>query len=801
MGPLLVSLLLPHFKICLIMGCSCGTLKAESPIPKADPLPRLLQSRIADFPKASKVPCFVEATSAKQWDGHWTIKWEDGRTKGVEVVNGAFEIFGTRYALELDESSDQGAWMFKWTDGTIQTVSDFSPPNVTWTTTTGATIVWTRAGRPCPNGHDLKPYVNPKPGLANNCNAGCGRTGIQAPEQIYRCELCDFDVCQACYKASCSVMHSLEETISAVERSPQPTEPRKQLALQNLAVLAKSISKLEKLQHEGDWGIQDVLFAVDPVYHHFYGVINAGITCPFMSAEEVVEYFKLAEALFPRWNKDIFETVGGSSQIHALCEIFEFLDESTVPIDASEIVHKGHTVRELVNAFREITFPCWIKARMFNGDVAAKDCLVTGRRWGLEQTAAYQSALERLLRNAEGHMICRYNDDNECCITNASRAGQIVRINFQYSGNKACGKMGPADQHDPRASVIGWETDNGEKTNVVTHVQISESTDTSIVGSMEFHNVPTNGEDLWFRFSGDGLYIKTYLDFDPPDSKLLPSYWNRSTLFPKLVKMGAGLSLRRSDNFYKQCLGKEHLHEIGANYLSYNMFCTQELQRSELSEFQDLFDASFRKKFTRDRKDGNVPDRLRITRGHRCQNVQNWIEYSRRRWQIKEELRAKKDLPRSINDLKTAGVFPEQDQYRLDSNAHEEFLFHGTNDAAADGITNGDFLVNLAGSNAGTLYGKGVYLAESVSKSDEYTKENARGERCILVCRATLGYVNYNDQISPNADALVKSCTEGPYHCVLGDREKCRGTYREIMVYDDDQVYPEYVIWYTRVYE
>merc|ERR1711943_15365 len=181
--------------------------------------------------------------------------------------------------------------------------------------------------------------------------------------------------------------------------------------------------------------------------------------------------------------------------------------------------------------------------------------------------------------------------------------------------------------------------------------------------------------------------------------------------------------------------------------MGYNMFCTQDLPQSDLINFQKLFDASFRKKFTRDRKDGQgVPDRLLVTRGHRCQNVQNWVEYSRRRWQIKEELNARKDLPRSINDLKTAGVFPAQDQYRLDSDAHEEFLFHGTNDAAADSITKGDFLVNLAGSNAGTLYGKGVYLADSVSKSDEYTKENARGERCILVCRATLGYVNYTDE-------------------------------------------------------
>jgi hypothetical protein len=266
--------------------------------------------------------------------------------------------------------------------------------------------------------------------------------------------------------------------------------------------------------------------------------------------------------------------------------------------------------------------------------------------------------------------------------------------------------------------------------------------------------------------------------------------------------VGSGLSLRRSENVFKALVGAEHQSEIGAtDHKGYNMFSTHGLEQPEVSQFQQLFDASLRKKFTRDRRDGmGVPDRLLVTRGYRCQNVQNWIEYSSRRWQIKEELRSRSDLPRSIDNLKTKNTLPKEDRYRLDSDAHEEFLFHGTNDDAARCITRGDFLVNLAGSNAGTLYGKGVYLAESVSKSDEYTKENARGERCILVCRATLGAVNYTDEVAPDVDELVASCTEGPYHCVLGDREKCRGTYREIIVYDDDQVYPEYVIWYRRVY-
>jgi hypothetical protein len=575
----------------------------------------------------------------------------------------------------------------------------------------------------------------------------------------------------------------------------------RQLALLNLDVLAKSISELGNLD-AGQYNLQDLLEAVDPVYHHYYGIINAGIGCPFMSAEEVVEYFKLAGALFPRMSSHTIETVGGASQIHALCEIFEFLDERCVPIDACDITFQGGTVRELVNTFREVTFPRWIKARMFQSETAAKSCLETGRKWGLEKTEEYQTALDRLLRNAEGDMSCRFDDQNNCRVTKATRIGNLVRVDFQYSGDRS----ESVDEHDPSSSAIGWEEDDGAKEIIVNNVQFTVETHASIVGSMEFTNIPTTVPDneLWFRFSRGGFnksYIKTYLNFDHPDAKLLPKYWDRSALLPKVVKMGAGLTLRKSENVYKHVMGMEHHSEIGNQFLGYNMFCTQVLQQAELIYFQQLFDASFRKKFTRDRRDGSVPDRLLITRGHRCQNVQNWLEYSRRRWQIREELKADKGLMRSIDNLKTPGIFPNEEQYQLDSAAHEEFLFHGTNDAAAEGITKGDFLVNLAGINAGTLYGRGVYLAESVSKSDEYTQENRQSERCILVCRATLGYVNYTDQVSPNVDALVNSCVDGPYHCVLGDREKCRGTYREIMVYDGAQVYPEYVIWYKRVYE
>ena len=57
----------------------------------------------------------------------------------------------------------------------------------------------------------------------------------------------------------------------------------------------------------------------------------------------------------------------------------------------------------------------------------------------------------------------------------------------------------------------------------------------------------------------------------------------------------------------------------------------------------------------------------------------------------------------------------------LDEAAGERWLFHGTSGKGVEGITNTDFRLDLAGTGAGLLYGRGIYLAESCMKADEYS--------------------------------------------------------------------------------
>ena len=47
-------------------------------------------------------------------------------------------------------------------------------------------------------------------------------------------------------------------------------------------------------------------------------------------------------------------------------------------------------------------------------------------------------------------------------------------------------------------------------------------------------------------------------------------------------------------------------------------------------------------------------------------------------------------------------------------------------------------------------------------------------------------------------DTLLKSCRGGDYDSVLGDREHVKGTFREFVVYDTHQVYPEFIVWYRK---
>eukprot|EP00930_Biecheleria_cincta_P071125 TRINITY_DN58662_c0_g1_i2.p1 TRINITY_DN58662_c0_g1~~TRINITY_DN58662_c0_g1_i2.p1 ORF type:complete len:659 (-),score=111.42 TRINITY_DN58662_c0_g1_i2:229-2205(-) len=291
------------------------------------------------------------------------------------------------------------------------------------------------------------------------------------------------------------------------------------------------------------------------------------------------------------------------------------------------------------------------------------------------------------------------------------------------------------------------------------------------------------------------------------------------------ARLREGLQLPSDWDLNTFCAGR--LLEGGLGGRKESGVVAYEKQSSDVVDvLQHLFDKTYRKVYTRDRRGAPIPDAFKIKGVYRVYNDQVWREYVAHRESVRTDLLGN-DAPPIPDGVLTSNALKNAKQClpKLDSSINECWLYHGTTAAAASGIAENDFRLDLTGSNAGTLYGKGIYLAENVTKSDEYG-EGPRGpagehmeqgyegprpppgppptlvrDSYILICRSTLGKVHYNDEQRPDPDKLQNSCLQSKeYHSVLGDRLKLNGTFREIIVYTDDLAYPEYIIHYERIF-
>lgn len=227
----------------------------------------------------------------------------------------------------------------------------------------------------------------------------------------------------------------------------------------------------------------------------------------------------------------------------------------------------------------------------------------------------------------------------------------------------------------------------------------------------------------------------------------------------------------------------------------------------EFARFQKLLDDTYSDVTTRDRvnhtKTWMVPRSFKLTSVQRNESSRLWRKYTVRKAELMNEREALDmnagDLAdyKQYEDVKTTEAWEKLAADELEDKINEWYLFHGTSASAALNICSSDFKMRLAGSATGTLYGRGSYLAERITKADEYSKDE-RGAFTVLLCRVLGGRVRYCDEKTPDPEELTKACVEGPYDCILGDRAKASGTYREFVFFDTENIYPEYVLKYER---
>ena len=153
--------------------------------------------------------------------------------------------------------------------------------------------------------------------------------------------------------------------------------------------------------------------------------------------------------------------------------------------------------------------------------------------------------------------------------------------------------------------------------------------------------------------------------------------------------------------------------------------------------------------------------------------------------------------------VKTTPLLPADVRKTLCRDINEVYLFHGTSPDALEGISRTGFRIDLAGTATGLGFGRGAYFAERSTKSDEYSTSRQvqvglveEDHFRMLLCRVCLGEVYRITDFDVAAERYVVGSSR--YDSLLGDREKAKGTFREFVVYDKDQIYPEYAIIYKR---
>jgi len=169
----------------------------------------------------------------------------------------------------------------------------------------------------------------------------------------------------------------------------------------------------------------------------------------------------------------------------------------------------------------------------------------------------------------------------------------------------------------------------------------------------------------------------------------------------------------------------------------------------------------------------------------------------------------------------------------IDSSVNEAYLFHGTTKEIAELIASKGFDTRLGcqlvtNKVPNGMFGNAVYLAENFSKSNQYVAcplcngnsisrssvcnctpqdiENAAGY-VMIVARAILGdghiCKNYTESLYKGKDMPpLKPDGKSRYDSILAEAQENYPEhtlhYREIVIYDSTQVYPEFLIYYTR---
>ncbi|XP_061165012.1 protein mono-ADP-ribosyltransferase PARP15-like [Saccostrea echinata] len=208
---------------------------------------------------------------------------------------------------------------------------------------------------------------------------------------------------------------------------------------------------------------------------------------------------------------------------------------------------------------------------------------------------------------------------------------------------------------------------------------------------------------------------------------------------------------------------------------------------------------------------------IRVTKVERVENLDLYESYVQERQRFFDNARSRGSpfplgtLPKSSGEIKTTSILKSDKTsttYLSDiyPEINEHYVFHGTLADTLDSVLTQGLDCRMSRSTA--MFGQGAYGAESSTKADQYVdkKENRKKiPHQMLLVRMCLGDICLYDFPVAHRRAPCKKCrkdnctTHKPkdfYDSVVADGN---WLFREFIVFDKRQAYPEYLITYVRV--
>ncbi|XP_052794818.1 uncharacterized protein LOC128227917 isoform X2 [Mya arenaria] len=208
--------------------------------------------------------------------------------------------------------------------------------------------------------------------------------------------------------------------------------------------------------------------------------------------------------------------------------------------------------------------------------------------------------------------------------------------------------------------------------------------------------------------------------------------------------------------------------------------------------------------------------KLWITNIQRIENPQLFRKYVHKRQEIFLNLLNEKrgcwptvgQLPRSSGEITTRSYLSQTMEKEPYSEINEVYLFHGTKPDTIQTICITGLDPRLGSGKA--MFGSGIYGAEKSSKADQYTDDistrtgGAGNEKKMFLMRVILGKSYLCTDPNPHkykrppcTQCYKDDCKihDSNFHSVVGDNNKL---FREFVVYEGVQCYPEYLITYER---